>query len=127
MTSTDNTRLDRAALAVLVILQTLMLAALYTRTAPHPPLEIPLFALAPFLSSAIALGVGALILDGTGSRAGRIATLIAVIGALVSFGPQKWFDSAIGQIWPAVGLAQLSCVLLIVRALAPMLRRRGGN
>lgn len=117
MTPHQDTRIETAALAVLIILQALMLAALYTRTEPHPPLAIPLFALAPFISASIALAVAALVLGPSETRLGRVATVCAVITALLSFGPQKWLDSSIAQIWPAVVLAQIACVFLIGRAI----------
>jgi len=115
MTQNADNRIDTAALAVLAILQTLMLAALYTRTEPHPPFTVPPFALGPFLSSAIAIAVAALILGSTTTRSGRVATLVTVLAALVSFGPHKWLTSGIGEIWPAIGLAEFALVVLAVR------------
>ena len=41
----------------LIALQAVMLLSLFTKTAPHPPLTVPLFALAPFLGMSISLGV----------------------------------------------------------------------
>lgn len=117
-------RIDHAALAILIVLQVVMLAALYTRTEPHPPLSISLFALGPFLSAALALAVAAMILGGSESLAGRGATLAATTTALISFGPHKWFDASFAAIWPAVVLAQIACAVLIVRVFAPMLRGR---
>jgi len=108
-----NGRPDRAALLVLGILQGLMLAALYTRTPPHPPFEIALFALGPFLSAAIALCAAALALGGTDTRAGRVTSMIAALASVVSFGPHKWFAESFVQIWPAVVLAQAACALLL--------------
>lgn len=48
----------------------------------------------------------------------------AVVTALVSFGPQKWLDPSIAQIWPAVALAQITCAILIGRAIARCLPGR---
>ena len=56
----------RAALAILIVLQLIMLAALFAQTPPHPPVAVTPFALGPFLESSLA---------------------IAVAWALVSFGP----------------------------------------
>lgn len=125
--SSRNTRVDRAALTVLVILQGLMLGALYTRTPPHPPLDIPLFALGPFLSAAIALGVAALVMDGIETGAGRGVTLLATVAALVSFGPQKWFVESFGAIWPAVVVAQIACTVLVVSTVGPILHGRSAT
>lgn len=100
--------LGRQGLVILATLQLLMLAALYSRTEPHPPLVIPLFALAPFLSASIALAVAGLLAPG------RWLSLAAGIAALISFGPQKWFDQAFPQIWPAVILAQIAVAMVAV-------------
>ena len=105
---------SRVALSVLVVLQLTMLGALFTQTAPHPPLHVPPFALGPFLGSSLSLAVAALVLGGTTSRSGAITCAVASLLALVSFGPQKWFDPAIAQIWPAVLLGQLAAITLIV-------------
>lgn len=102
----ESKDLGRQGLAILAILQLLMLAALYSRTEPHPPLAIPLFALAPFLSASIALAVAGLLAPG------RWLSLAACVTALISFGPQKWFDAAFPQIWPAVILAQMAVAMV---------------
>jgi hypothetical protein len=130
MTYSNHTpapRPDRAALATLVILQGLMLAALYTGTPPHPPQDIFLFALGPFLSAAVALGVAAIMLDGLETFWGRGLTLAAVGAALVSFGPQKWFAASFGDIWPAVGIAQICCAVLIGKLVGPVLPKRADD
>jgi len=46
-----------------------------------------------------------------------VLSVIVVLLAMVSFGPQKWIDPAIGQIWPAVLLGELAACVLIVQAL----------
>lgn len=117
MTAPQYPRIDMAGLAVLIVLQLLMLASLYTRTEPHPPIAVPLFALAPFLSASIALAAAAMILEPAAHPIGRVATVCAAAAALVSFGPQKWIDPSIAQIWPAVLLAQIACVTLLARAI----------
>ncbi len=105
--------LSRAAISVLIILQVIMLAALMTKTPPHPPLFVAPFALGPFLGASIAIAVAALVLDAA-TVAGVIAALLAAVLALVSFGPQKWIDPAIGQIWPAVLLAEIAVIVVAV-------------
>jgi len=108
-TQTRNS-VAKAGLLILVVLQLLMIAALYTKTTPHPPLTIPLFALGPFISMSIALAVTAFYLDE--GRLMKGLTVVACLTALVSYGPHKWFDAAIGQIWPAVLLAQLAVLAI---------------
>ena len=122
MERADSQVIDRAALAVLVVLQVAMLGALYTRTVPHPPVTIAPFALGPFISASIAMAVAALVLGGTATRGGTVVSLLAVVLALVSFGPHKWLDASIGQIWPVVGLAQVAAVVILIQAV--LLRRR---
>ncbi len=105
---------SQAALSVLVVLQVTMLGALFTQTIPHPPLAVPPFALGPFLGAALSMAVAALVLGGATYRSGAIISALAAVSALVSFGPQKWIDPAIGQIWPAVLLGQIASVILII-------------
>ncbi|UFN49014.1 hypothetical protein LPC08_23965 [Roseomonas sp. OT10] len=114
--------LSHAALAALIVLQAVMLAALYSRTPPYPPESVPLFALGPFLGAALAVAVAALTLGAATTRAGAVLTVLAAGLALVSFGPQKWLDPGIGLIWPAVLLGQLAAGAAMAQALLP---RRG--
>ncbi|KXF77207.1 hypothetical protein ATN84_07275 [Paramesorhizobium deserti] len=105
-----------AALLALIILQIVMLAALYTQTPPHPPRAIALFALGPFLGASIAIAAAAMVLGAMATRQGTIASLLTAMLALVSFGPQKWGDPSIGEIWPAVLVAEIAAAVLIVEA-----------
>ncbi|WP_157017173.1 hypothetical protein [Mesorhizobium xinjiangense] len=111
----------QAALLALIILQVVMLAALYTQTPPHPPRAISLFALGPFLGASTAIAAAAMMLGATATRQGMIASILAAAFALISFGPQKWIDPAIGEIWPAVFVAEVAAAVLIVEA---FLRKR---
>ncbi|MCB1422520.1 MAG: hypothetical protein KDJ69_08655 [Nitratireductor sp.] len=113
--------LGRQGLVILAVLQLLMLAALYTRTEPHPPLVIPLFALAPFLSASIALAVAGLLVPG------RWLSVAASITALISFGPQKWFDASFPQIWPAVILAQIAVAMVTIALFRDWQERRSAQ
>lgn len=69
---TDTDRIPTAALLALIILQSVMLAALYAGVAPHPPAAIVLFAIAPFLGVALSVAVAALfsVLARTGRAVG---------------------------------------------------------
>ncbi len=109
-------RVPQASLGVLIVLQLTMLGALFTQTAPHPPLAVAPFALGPFLGAAVSLAVAALMLGGPVHVTGVAVSVVAAIFALVSYGPHKWFDQAIGQIWPAVLLGQIAAVILVVHA-----------
>ena len=97
-----QSRSSIAALAVLIILQTVMLTALYAGVPPHPPVATPLFGIAPFLGASMGTAAAAIILGTSTSRAGAALSLLATVMALVSFGPQKYLDAQFGLIWPAV-------------------------
>lgn len=114
-------RLPHAALSTLIILQLVMLASLFAGVAPHPPRAIPLFAMAPFLAASMAIATMALVLGPLSSKAARVLTGLAVITALISYGPQKWIDPAIGEIWPAVLLGQIASLILLTLIAKPSL------
>ncbi|GAB1581901.1 hypothetical protein [Phyllobacterium phragmitis] len=123
MTVTGPYARAHAALLALIVLQIVMLAALYTQTPPYPPRAIVLFALGPFLGASIAIAAAAMVLGATATRQGAIASLLTATLALVSFGPQKWSDPAIGEIWPAVLVAQVAVAVLLAEI---FLRKRRG-
>jgi hypothetical protein len=114
----------RAALISLIVLQVTMLAALFTKTPPHPPLAVAPFALGPFLGASISVAAAAMALGATATRLGAVASVLAAALALVSFGPQKWVDPAIAEIWPAVLLGQVAAVVLCADA---VVRRSVGS
>ncbi len=112
----------RPAILTLGILQVLMLGALYTKTPPHPPLEVAPFALGPFISASIAIAFAAYSVKS--EKLFRLLSLLACLTALVSYGPHKWFDPAIGGIWPAVLLAQLAVLSILIDCFK-VYRKRG--
>lgn len=112
MTAPD--RIAQASLATLIILQIVMLAALFAGVPPHPPETTPLFGIGPFIGAALACAVAALILGPTISASGRTLAIVAVIAALISFGPQKYLDPQFPLIWPSVIAGQLAALALIV-------------
>lgn len=101
-------RTPHAALACLILLQAVMLGSLYAGVAPHPPATTPLFAIGPFLGASLSAAVAALILGPAESRAGRVLAALAALAALVSFGPQKYWDAQFSLIWPAVLAGQVA-------------------
>lgn len=105
--------LTSASIMGLAVLQTVMLTAMFTGTQPHPPFTIPFFAMGPFLGAAIAFAIAALMTGGETTPLGRILALAAAALALLSFGPQKWFDAQFPLIWPAVITAQLAVVAIV--------------
>lgn len=106
-----------AALTALIILQVVMLMALYAGVEPHPPATIPLFGIAPFLGAAVATAAAALIIGPVHGMSGRGLSLLAAATALVSFGPQKYFDAQFPMIWPAVIAGQIAAAVVVYNAL----------
>jgi len=104
-----------ARLSMLIVLQVVMLGALFTTTVPHPPIKIPLFAIAPFLGAAVAVALAAIILLSARVTGAGGVSLVAAFLALISFGPQKWVDPSIGLIWPAVLLGQVAAVVIVIQ------------
>lgn len=116
----------RAALAALIILQLVMLGALYAGVAPHPPSAIPLFGVAPFLATALATAAAALILDPLHGIASKGLSVMAAAMAMLSFGPQKYLDPEFPLIWPAVLAAQIAAAAIVVLILRPRAGRDHG-
>lgn len=113
-----------ASILILLVLTGVMLLALFSRTAPHPPLDVPPFALGPFLGASLAIGVAAFHLVQNGARFGWALAILFAVTALISFGPQKYFDPAFSRIWPAVITAQVAVVVIAAWCL---LRVRAGR
>jgi hypothetical protein len=109
------TRQISAALATLIVLQLIMLSALYAGVPPHPPEATPLFGIAPFLGASVAIALSAIIVEPLENPAGRMLSLLAALMALVSFGPQKYFDAQFGLIYPAVILGQIAALVIFLR------------
>ena len=114
---------ESAAIIVLLVLTGVMLLALFSRTAPHPPLEVPPFALGPFLAASLAIGAAAFHLVRRGARYGGTLAVLFALTVLLSFGPQKYFDPAFSRIWPAVITAQIAVIVIVVRSI--LVLRRG--
>lgn len=119
----SESRSISAALSVLIILQVVMLGALYAQVPPHPPATIPLFAIAPFLAVALATAAAALIVGPVASRTGKALSLLAALMAMLSFGPQKYLDPQFPLIWPAVLIAQVAVIAVFVGVLFQQGRR----
>ena len=103
-------RCTAAAIMVLVVLTSVMLLAMFTRTEPHPPLEVAPFALAPFLAASLAIGVAAYVLVASGAR---FAAATAVL-----FGAERaqgvWRDYSVPwQLWNALRAVAAGIVLLL--------------
>lgn len=118
MTQTDRNAI--AALVTLIVLQAIMLSALYAGVEPHPPRITPVSAIAPFLGAAIAIAAAACFVGPLTCVTGRGLSVLAALMALLSFGPQKYFDAQFALIWPAVVLGQVAALVIfasVVRSL----------
>ena len=113
----ESQRPTTSALVTLVILQLVMLTALYTKTQPHPPEAIPLFGIAPFLAVSLSAALVALIFDAAATKTGRVFSVLAALMALLSYGPQKYFDAQFSLIWPSVIAGQIAAAVIIYYSL----------
>ena len=120
---TQSDRYTHAALATLILLQVIMLSALYAGIRPHPPVATPLFGIAPFLGASVSIALSAIIVQPLFSTAGQALSVLAALMALVSFGPQKYFDAQFGLIWPAVILGELAALVIFVLVLRAIRQR----
>lgn len=113
-------RLAAAMLAALIVLQLVMLTALYAGVAPHPPAAIPLFGIAPFIAVSLSLAAAAIIVGPLQSLWGKGMTVLAGALALLSYGPQKYLDPQFPLIWPSVVFAQIVVMVLLVLVIRNM-------
>lgn len=118
-----QTSVVQGAVVALVVLTGVMLLSLFSRTAPHPPLEVAPFALAPFLGASLAIGMAALCVGRRNVPSSHALAIIFALTALVSFGPQKYLDPAFSRIWPAVITAQVAIVVVLVQAVLAVTRK----
>ncbi len=119
--------LASAAIVALLVIIGVMLLALFSRTPPHPPLEVPPFALAPFLGATLAIGAAAFHLVRQGARYGCALAALFALTVLVSFGPQKYFDPAFSRIWPALITGQIAVIVIVVWCVATWRRGRSAG
>ncbi len=121
---TQSKRYCFAALCSLIMLQLIMLLALFAGLEPHPPKVTPLFGIAPFLGASMSLAISAMIVRPLDHTAGRCLSVTAALTALVSFGPHKFLDAQFALIWPAVILGQLAAFTVIAQVLLAAWQRR---
>ena len=115
------------AVATLLVLTGAMQLAMFTRTEPHPPLEVEPFALGPFLAASLATGAAAHGLAIRGARFAMAVALLFALTALASYGPQKYVDPAFPKIWPAVIVAQVAIAVILGRAVCRAIRQTGSS
>lgn len=103
-----------AALASLIVLQLVMVFSLFAKVPPHPPEVIPISGIGPLIGVSVALALSAIIVGPTKDLAGRILSILAVVLALISYGPQKYIDAQFPLIWPAVVSAQFAAIVILM-------------
>ena len=111
-----------AAIFALLVLTGAMLLAMFTRSEPHPPLEVEPFSLGPFLAASLAIGTAAYGLVVRGTRFAMAIALLFMLTALASYGPQKYVDPAFPKIWPAVIVAQVAMAVILWQAICQAVR-----
>jgi len=114
----------RAAILVLLTLTGVMLLALFTRTEPHPPLEVAPFALGPFFAASLAIGVAAFHLLPHRVRFGSTLAILFALTALLSFGPQKYVDPQFSRVWPALITAHIAVIAILAWSIVALRRGR---
>ena len=92
---TENERQSFAALATLIVLQVIMLSALYAGVRPHPPVATPLFGIAPFLGASVSVALAAMIVGPLRGRPGRGLSVLAALMALDLFWAAEVFRRAV--------------------------------
>ncbi len=112
---TPNALIIETACTMLVVIQGIMLASLYFGVEPHPPRAIPFFAMPPFLAVSIGSALCAIRLSQL--RAGRILAGASALCAVISFGPQKYFDATFPEIWIAVMASQIAVLGILYAVL----------
>ena len=113
-----------AALGTLIILQSVMFAALLFKLPPHPPEVIPIGGMAPTLGASLCAAFAALVMR-DGGAAEKVLIIAACLLAAISYGPQKYFDPAFSLVWPAVVTAQLAIAVLLTSLVQERLRKHG--
>lgn len=115
-----------AALGALIILQSVMLAALLFKLPPHPPEVIPIGGMAPTLGASLCAAFAAIVMKGD-SATEKLLVIFACLFAAISYGPQKYFDPAIVLVWPAVVTAQIAIIALLASLVQEKLQKSAGN
>lgn len=105
-----------SALGALIVLQLVMLFALFFKIPPHPPETIPFGGMAPVIGASLCAALAALVYQGRGAF-GVLWVITACLLAAISYGPQKYFDPAFSLVWPAVLTAQIAIGTLVFQIL----------
>ena len=103
-----------SALAGLVILEGVLLGALWAQVQPHPPARV-----GPFIAASLCLAVVSIPLVWWRNKIGYIISIIVGVLGLVSFSPLKFFyDESAGQVLPVIMVGTVLVVALIISSVA---------
>ncbi|WP_411892625.1 hypothetical protein [Yoonia sp. SDW83-1] len=69
------------------------------------------------LAAATSAAAAAIIIGPLSGRYAKALTVFAAVAALISFGPQKYFDAQFALIWPAVLSGQLAVLIILTQVL----------
>ncbi|MGB7318721.1 MAG: hypothetical protein WBC85_12215 [Planktotalea sp.] len=67
------------------------------------------------MGASVSIAFAAIVVGPLASLSGRGLSVAATLMALISFGPQKYFDAQFSLIWPAVILGQLAALVIFVQ------------
>lgn len=126
MSLAPKTNAFAAALSTLIVLQLIMLGALFAQIPPHPPMHTPIFGIGPLIGAGVSAALAAILMGGQ-STIGRVLAIIAALIAALSFGPQKYFDAQFPAIWPAVLAGQVAIFTIFAMVFIRRQGRLGGT
>ncbi len=102
-----------SSLAGLILLNGVLLGALWAQVQPHPPARV-----GPFIAASLSLAVLSIPLVWWRNKIGYTISIIVGLLGLVSFGPHKIFAGSAGQLFPAIMVGTVLSVALIISSVA---------
>ncbi len=110
-----NIQMAVSALAGLILLEGVLLGALWAQVQPHPEAR-----LGPFIAASLSLAIVSIPLVWWRSKIGYTTSIIVGLIGLVSFGPQKFFteSASANQVFPAIIVGTVLSVVLIISSIA---------
>ncbi|MFC1968847.1 hypothetical protein ACFLVX_05655 [Chloroflexota bacterium] len=106
-----NIQMAISALAGLIILEGVLLGALWAQVQPHPEAR-----LGPFIATSLSLAIVSIPLVWWRNKIGYTISIIVGLFGLLAFGPQKFFteSATANQIFPAIIVGTVLSVALII-------------
>ncbi|MFC1962714.1 hypothetical protein ACFLWB_01780 [Chloroflexota bacterium] len=115
-----NIQMAVSALAGLIILEGVLLGALWAQVQPHPPAR-----LGPFIAASLSLAVVSIPLVWWRSKIGYTISIIVGLLGLLAFGPQKFITEteSINQVFPAIIVGTVLSVVLIIASITGLRKK----